>query len=76
MIHTDGWTMASRTILRESSEGSIWKKNLAGIELEIVVGGFRGEHHFQASGAFGAGGLDLLPEGVEFLALGFDFGFV
>ena len=51
-------------------------EEFAGIELEIVVGGFRSEHEFKASSAFGAGGLDLLPEDVEFLAFGVDLGFV
>src|SRR5208282_3087394 len=51
-------------------------EDLAGIELEIVVGGFCCEHEFKARGAFGASGLELLPEGVEFLALGIDLGFV
>ena len=51
-------------------------KNLACIELEIVVGGFGGEHEFKARGTLGAGGLELLPEGVELFALGIDLGFI
>ena len=46
------------------------------IDLEDVIGFFFSEESADAGYAFRAGGLDLFPEGVQFLGLGFELSFV
>ncbi len=52
------------------------EQHAGGIHLEDVVGFFFGKKSADAGYALGAGGLNLLPEGVQFFGFGVELRFV